>query len=330
MRTIGLSILLLAGCVDDFAGSNVQFDFSPTMPAQANAGSTADPLTELPTNTHYTLYAFQEDPMTGYLFAVQDFEIHHVVDLSSPCYVDFGTDVKHPGLHVSQYEMITDQDVGIPDFMNPPASATATQEEIATTAHQRMLNITALGSPVTSTPPGLLAVTSASPGAYPAVAADCNDTSKIPPPTCTDEASNKRRLEMCQAFWKDNPGFYEGTDRVLTKPLSGITHGYVTGRNPVNQAPVSGAQFFVDEALAGFTGYAIYWQFDDANGDGMPDYPTGFPDAEKHPAGQLFLYGTPTEPTRGVLHVHMINPTSTAVTAELAIFVNLAQDTTHF
>ncbi len=323
MRTIGLSLILLAGCVDDFAGSNVQFDFAPAMPVQVNPGAAAGP-TDLPTNVHYTLYAFQDDPMAGYLFAVQDFEIHHVIDLDSPCYIDFGTGVKHPGLHVSQYEKVTDMDVGIPDYMNPPAGASATDEEIAVTAHQRMLNITALGAD-----DGLKAVTSASAASYPAVAADCNDTSKIPPPTCTDDASNKRRLDMCQAFWKANPGFYEGTDRVLTQALGGTTHGYVDGRNPINQGPVGGAQFFVDEALAGFTGFALYWQFDDADNNGVPDYPAGFPDADKHPTGQLLLYGTPTMPTRGVLHTHMTSPTS-ALTAELAIFANLDQDTTHF
>lgn len=325
MRTIGLSLVLLAGCVTDFSGSNVQFDFAASMPAQALAGTTASS-TELPTNVHFTLYAFQEDPMVGYLFAVQDFEIHRVVDLNSPCYIDFGIGVKHPGLHVSQFEAVTDMDVGIPDFMNPPAGASMTDEEIATTAHQRMLNIIQLAGDTT----GIKAVTSTSTAEYPAVAADCNDTSKIPPPNCTDDASNKRRLDMCQAFWKANPGFYEGTDRVLTKPLNGTTHGYVDGRNPVNLSPVGGAQFFVDEALAGFTGFALYWQFDDANGDGMPDYPTGFPDSQKAKAGQLLLYGTPTMPTRGVEHVHLFNPTSSAVTAELAIFANLSQDTTHF
>lgn len=327
MRTIGLSSILffglLAGCVDDFAGSNVQFDFPATMPTQVNAGAAAG-ATDLPTNVHFTFYAFQEDPMAGYLFAVQDFEIHHIVDLNSPCYIDIGVDVKHPGLHVSQYEKVTDMDVGIPDYTNPPPGASMEDEIIATTAHQRMLNVTALGAD-----DGLKAVTSVSTVEYPAVGADCNDTSKIPPPTCTDDASNKRRLEMCQQFWHDNPGFYEGTDRVLTKPLAGTSYGMVDGHNPINQSPVGGIQFFVDEALAGFTGYVLYWQFDDADGNGTPDYPTGFPDAQKTKFGQLMLYGTPTMPTRGVEHVHMIDPAS-SLTAELAIFTNLDQDTTHF
>jgi len=301
----------------------VQFDFPVTMPTQVNPGAAAGP-TDLPTNAHFTLYAFQDDPMAGYLFAVQDFEVHHIVDLNSPCYIDIGVDVKHPGLHVSQYETVTDAEVGIPDYQNPPAGASMEDEIIATTAHQRMINVLALASDT-----GLKAVTSASAAEYPAVAADCNDTTKIPPPTCTDDASNKRRLDMCQQFWHDNPGFYEGTDRVLTKPLAGTNFGMVDGRNPVNSSPVGGTQMFVDEALAGFTGFVLYWQFDDADNNGQPDYPTGFPDANKHPAGQLLLYGTPAAPTRGVEHIHMIG-LSSPLTAELAIFTNLDQDTTHF
>ena len=67
VRTIGLCLVMLAGCVDELQGSNVQFDLAASMPAQALAGTTASS-TELPTNVHFTLYAFQEDPMAGRLY----------------------------------------------------------------------------------------------------------------------------------------------------------------------------------------------------------------------------------------------------------------------
>ena len=298
------------------------------MPVQVAPGVTPSG-NQLPSNVHFTFYAFQEDAMAGRLFAVQDFEIHPVVDLTSPCYIDVGDHVEHPGLHVSQYEKVIDADVGIPDYTMPPASATMVDQEKAATAHKRMDNIDKL---LGSTGMPMFAITSASTAEYDPAMVDtgCTDTSKIPAPTCTDDTSNKRRLDLCQAFWKNSPGFYEGTDRILTSPLSGTTHGMVNGTNPINLAPIRGSQFFVDEALAGFDGYAVYWQFDDANGDGMPDYPAGFPDAQKHPAGQLLLFGTPTMPTRGVIHAHMTSTIIPQLTAELAIFANLDQDSTHF
>jgi hypothetical protein len=314
VRTIGLSMIVLAGCVNAFPGSNVQFDFAGGMPHQVSPGATPG-VGELDPNTHFTFYAFQSDPMTGYLFAVQDFEIHPVVDLNSPCFIDVGEHVPHPGLHVSQYEKVIDADVGIPDYMNPPASATEAQKEMAGTAHQRMDNIQKL---LGSTSMPLFVVTSASPASYDPAMVDsgCTDAAKIPAPTCTDDASNQRRLELCQKFWNANPGFFEGTDRSLTAPLAGTMHGMVDGTSPINLAPLGGSQFFVDEALAGFDGYAIYWQSDTITDPKMP--------------GTLLLFGRPTMPTRDVMHVHMTNTASRSITAELAIFANLDQDSTHF
>ena len=328
MRTIGLSLLVVAGCVDPFSGSNVQFDFIGAMPVQVAPGVTPA-AGQLPANTHFTFYAFQEDATAGRLFAVDNFEVHPVVDLGSPCYIDVGEHVEHPGLHVSQYEKVIDADVGIPDYTMPPAGASETDKVKAGTAHQRMVNINLLlgsqGNPV-------FVISSASAAEYDPASIDtgCTDTSKIPAPTCTDETSNKRRLDMCQAFWNAHKGFYEGTDRVLTSPLSGTMAGMVDGMNPINTGFVGGSQFFVDEALGGFDGYAVYWQFDDADGDGQPDYPAGFPDADKHPAGQLLLFGTPAMVTRDVIHVHMTSSLIPGLKAELAIFANLDQDSTHF
>jgi len=308
----------LGGCVDTFKGSNVQLDLSPVMPVQASPGAT--PRTgEVPANVHFTFYAFDEgtdsqgNPV-GRLYAVQDFEIHRIVDLSSPCYIDVGEHVPHPGLHVSQFAKVIAADTGYSyspgtgiDLANPPPGATQQQMIDAATAQQRMLNVAALASDT-----GIAVVSSASAGNYPGVAADCTDTTKLPPPTCTDDASNARRLALCQAAWKADPSYFEGTDRVLTAPLNGITHGFVDGTNPINLAPVGGAQFFVDEHLDHFTGYAIYQQTDGATGTGM-----------------LLLFGIPTSPTRGVIHVHMTNATS-PLAADVAIFANLDEDTTTF
>ena len=309
----------LVGCVDGFQGSNVQLDLSPGTPVEASAGVAPRP-GELPANSHYTFYAFdqgmdaQGNPV-GRLYAVQDFEIHRIVDLSSPCFIDVGEHVPHPGLHVTQYARVIAMDTGYAwsaaggiDLANPPAGATQQQKIDAATAQQRMVNVAALAGDM-----GIQVVTSASAGNYPPVAADCNDTTMIPPPSCVDEASNKRRLAMCQAAWKKDPSYFEGTDRVLTAPLNGVTHGMVDGANPVNMAPVGGAQLFVDEHLDRFTGFAIYTQMDGASGP-----------------GQLVFFGTPTSPTRGVIHVHMSSPSDPNLFANVAIFANLDEDNTNF
>jgi hypothetical protein len=327
VRTTAIALLLLAGCIDEFRGSNVQIDLSTSTPVQASVGITPGP-DQLPDNIFFTLYAFEQDDASGKplgrLFAIETFEIHRIVDLASPCFIDVGEHVPFPGLHVSQY---ADQVMMANGFtsMTPPAGATETQKIDVATALQRQRNVNALAGDE-----GLKVLSDASNGGYPAVAADCNDTTKIPPPTCTDAASNARRLAMCTEAWSHDPDFFEGTDRVLTVPLNGTTHGMVTGMNPVNFAPVGGAQFFVDEALDDFQGFALYWQYDDANHDGMPDYPASLPMSERHELGTQMLYGKPEAPTRGVIHVHMTNFNDPALTGELAIFANVDDDEVHF
>jgi hypothetical protein len=129
-----------------------------------------------------------------------------------------------------------------------------------------------------------------------------------------DDASNARRLNICTQAWKADPRLYEGTDRVLTAPLNGTTFGFVVGLNPINLAPVGGAQFFVDEALGGTDEYAIFFQT-----DGVEDS-----------LGTLVLSGRPTSPTRGVRHVHMTSSLSPNLTADLAVFEDLGEDSTQF
>ncbi len=289
-------LALFAGCVDEFQGSNIQFDFSP---ATAVSGA----------NDHLTLYAYQGDPQVGRLFELQRFEIHKVANLDSPCFIDVGDHVPHPGLHVSKYAEVIGNDVGIPDITNPPPNASEEAKIAAATAVQRQNNVALLFGAG-----GIKAVTSASTANYPAVAADCAAADGIPPPSCTDEVSNQRRLEVCQKMWDANPDYYEGTDRVLTSPLNGTAAGNVDGTNPINLAPVGGAQFYIDEVVNDVDGYALYTQ----------------PDAQTEPGGELLLFGAPGIQTRGVIHVHMTNAAAPALFADLAIFSDLGQDTTSF
>ena len=300
----------LIGCVDGFRGSNVQIDLSPATPVQAHLiGPPA--AGELPASSHFTLFAIQEqtqaDQVLDHMFEVTRFEIHRIVDVTSPCFIDVGEHVPYPGLHVTYFERKIDEDTGITDPANPPPTATEQQKELAATAHVRMLDIDALAGPG-----GLRAVTSASRAIYPAMASGCNGPSdQIPPPMCTDSASNQLRLQLCQDAWRADPDLWEGTDRVLTAPLNGVTHGMVL--NPGMATPVGGAQIFVDNALVGIDAYAIYFQVD----------------ALDTPGTQLY-FGRPERPTRGVSHVHLVSPINQMLTAEMAVFSDLGEDNVHF
>ena len=330
MRTIFIGLLALAGCIDEFQGSELQIDFSPFVPVQASPYRPRSAV-ELPDNIHFTLYAIDETKdaagMTtaSYTFAVQDFEIHRVVDLQSPCYIDVGEHVPFPGLHVSQYADEMKKKTGIDDPTMPPADATEAEKIDVATAVRRQVVVDEMAGVQ-----GPKAITSASPHIYPAFGADCNDTNGIPPPTCVKPEENQRRLELCQAQWDHNQGMFEGTDRVLTAPLNGTTYGFALGSNPANQAPIGGSAFFVDENLVGYEGFAIYWQYDDADKDGNADYPPSVPMADRTKLGTLFLAGTPESPTRGVIRAHMTNFTNPDVSAELAIFADIGNDDVHF
>lgn len=328
MRTLAIALFTLGGCVEVFHGSEVQIDFSTGTPTQAS-NFLPPSSTQLPANIHFTLYASSvamgsNGMQVGNAFALQTFEIHRLVDIASPCFIDVGDFVPFPGIHVSKYADKMMEKFNLTDLANPGSASEQARIEVAT-AVQREITVGLMASDM-----GPVGVVSASGGTYPEVASDCNDTTKIPPASCMDDASNARRLQMCQATWKINSLLFEGTDRVLTLPLNGTTYGFVEGMNPINFAPIGGAAFFVDESLADFKTYALYWQFDDSDGDGMPDYPPSFPAADRHPLGQLFMYGDATYPTRGVMHVHLMNPATPSAYAEMAIFPNIDEDTVHF
>jgi hypothetical protein len=330
VRTIAIALFTLAGCIDEFQGSNIQIDFGEFTPVQASAYGTVH-AEELPSNIHFTLYAMDETMdsagnTVGHLFEIQQFEIHRVVDLDSPCYIDAGPRVPIPGLHMSQFAAEIGKLKGIDDIANPPASASEDDKIDVATAMQRQQNIASLAGHE-----GPKAITSASPRVYRAVAASCDDTNGIPPPHCTDAASNQRRLEMCRAAWATDEQMFEGTDRILTQPLNGSVAGFVLGMHPVNLAPIGGAGFFVDEVLDRFEGYALYWQYDDADNDGQPDYPPSVPQSERSKLGELYLFGRPeTNITRGVIHVHMSSFVHTDVHADLVIFAAIGDDDVHF
>jgi hypothetical protein len=281
-------------------------DLHPGTPVQAPIGRAPGP-GEIPSASHFRLIAIEQlDDDTQAVFELQRFEIRKIVDLTSPCFIDVGSNVRFPGIHVSQFQIAVAEDTGIDDIVNPPPNATEQQKIDAATAVKRMENIALLGGPM-----GIKVVTSASPASYPALDADCAGTG-LPPPECRDDTSNARRLRICQDAWRADPDLWEGTDRILTAPLAGTTYGMVVGLNPISPVPLGGAQFFVDEALTGIDQYAI-----SIHADGSDE-------------GTLLYVGEPRGVTRGVTHVQMTSPLSPQLTAVLAIFENLSTDDVHF
>jgi hypothetical protein len=314
MRALFIATAFGAGCVNGFSGSNLEIDF--TTATQAVASAYAPRAGDLPAGTQFTLYAFQngtdsQGNPVGRLFAASTFELHHIIDLGSPCFIDVGAHVPHPGLHVTQYAKVILADNGYTsgDISMPPPGATQQQMIEAGTAVQRGIDIQLLAGDM-----GIKVVTSASGTHYAQVGASCGGTgSTIPPPSCTDDASNALRLSLCQQTWSGDAELFEGTDRVLVQPLNGTTYGPVDGLNPITQSAVGGAGLYVNDNLDGFDGFAIY---------------TLSP-GEKSP-GTLRLFGSPTMPTRGVIHVHMTDPADATLTADMAIFANLGDNNVQF
>lgn len=299
------------GCVEGFRGANVQIDLAPTTPAQVFPGVPPG-ANDLPSNVHYKLYAIEEADGRDLLFELTRFEVHKIVEPNSPCFID--TVGRYPGIHVTQFKRRLFDELGFDNnaapleaLANPPAGASDFDKVDAASAVQRMINVGLLAGPA-----GIKIVSTASPGGYPGVDASC-DGDGLPPPTCIDDAHNARRLAECRRVWAADPELFEGTDRVFTAPLNGTTLGFVNGQNPLNLAPVGGAQFFVDMQLVDIDKYAIFIQND---GDEGP--------------GTLFVSGRPTSPTRGVLRVRMTNVAAPGQLAELAIFPDLGEDHVNF
>jgi hypothetical protein len=350
LRTIGGSLVasaalaaLAGGCVDPFDGSNLQIDFALAVQTAARPGQTPQPQ-QPPVHTHYELYAadqvFRTDPDgvplvdeagqpildQTYLFAVTRFEIRPVIDRSSPCFIEL-EDTEFPGLHVTMYEQAVKARVlaatGFDDPFAPGVPSDVVSDLLG--AARRNVNLSKLES-------DLKAVTSHDPAPYPLVADGCPpaDGDKLPAPTCTDDASNARRLAVCRRHWADHPELYEGSDKVFTLPLNGSYLGMVQGTNPINDGRVGGSSMFVDINLVGHDAYVLNWQYDDLDADGSPDFPAELVARERSPVGYVYMAGTPREISRDVTTVPLSNPLEPAIKADLAIVPNLGHDDVHF
>lgn len=338
-----LAALTAGGCVDSFGGSaiNVTFDRGVQRPAAAPLPGDALPANaQPPANTYYAFYAVQVERdengavIDSFAYEVQRFEIQPLIQLDSPCFIEH-PERPYPGLHVTQEATRLRLDYGIPDPQNPPADTDEGLIVDILTSDTRMSFLPDLQntvSPVTSfstaLPPG---VDPNYPVASACVEDDPNvDPNAIPPVTCIGDESNARRLAICEAYWKEFPTYYEGSDLVFTLPLNGKWAGAVSGTNPKNGVGlIDGAHFFPPVALNDFDQLVITWQYKDRDGDGVPDYPASVPESERAPIGVPYMVGTPLHKTRGVINVPLSNPLY-PITGEAAIFPALGEDDVTF
>jgi hypothetical protein len=329
MMTIALGAV--AGCVEPFGGSNVQFDFHEPVPAAARPGVTPV-ANQPPANTHLVLYGtdfkYQLDadgvPVlnaggdkiveAAYVFKIKEFEIRPVIDPTSPCFIDL-EDTRFPGVHVTRYAERLKVDTGISD---PFADGQDPGDVIdVLTALRRMELLPAFVA-------NLKTVTSYASFTYPAVGTACGgDPNLIPPPQCDSDADNAVRLRLCRAAWAQaGPNFYEGSDKVFSLPLNGQYFGMVEGTNPINGGPVGGASMYVDTNLAEMDAFLVNWDYNDPAAD-----PNG---ANRSPTGYHLLAGEPKRFARGVINSEMLNRNDGRIAADLTIFPDLSSDDVHF
>ena len=343
-----LAALGAAACIDAYDGSNVQLDLARGVQVNPRGAEVPEP-DQPPANTHYVLYAADAvyrlnadgtpildasgQPLIDrtYLFNVKEFTIRPAIDTASPCLIDL-EDTPFPGIHVTQFAQAVRASTGIADPFNANCGANDTECKNKVTdvlnADRRMNNLALFQG-------ALKAVTSFANFRYPAIGTACvgmagADPLLIPPITCTDLASNAQRLSLCRALWAANPGWYEGSDKVFTLPLSGEFYGMVDGLNPANGGFVGGSSFFVDDNLVDLDAYLVNWQYDDLDHDGQPDYPASLPADQRSPTGFTYMQGEPRSVARGVVTVPLAHPTNPRITARLAIFPNLGHDDVHF
>src|SRR5262249_53911413 len=139
----------------------------------------------------------------------------------------------------------------------------------------------------------------------------------------TDDATNARRLELCQSIWKQHPGYYVGTDKVLTIPLNGVYYGIVAGNDPRNGSFLGGGSGDTDGAMPAFHSFRGNWNWNDPADPRAQAYPPSS-------IGYHYMAGKPVERVRGVINVSIVNEDFTQIAGDIAIFTDLGEDNVDF
>ncbi len=294
-----LLFIAAASCVEPFRGSKIELYLRPgvQVPGDDDPG-----FGKPPSDTHYELYVVKDNA----LFRLAKFDIRPAISTSEKCFIEDET-TRFPGLHSTR---VADKLLAV-----AMADSTVSDKEAGeiASARARVGAMSALQST-------LKVLSLHEDGLTNAAAAQL--AADVPNPSLIDDASNADRLRKCRAIFAGHPGYYVGTDKVLTIPVNGTYLGIVEGRDPRNNSFLGGASLDVPEALPEFEFMRINWQFNDP---ADPRRPT-----PASPSGYHYMSGAPFVRTRGVINVSMRHQDFAQIAGEAAIYTNLDDDTVHF
>ncbi len=313
-------LIITSGCVKPFQGSHVELDLG----GATDIPGDARPLEgQPPSDTHYELYVITTDPtdptmVKGLAFKLIDFEVVPVIDQADPCFIEADEQAKFPGLHSTMIAAKTTE-----KFTAGGHTPTADEAGQIADAEARLANQSALQSQLKTVVSHQ--VTFKLPDGTMSTRKDLRTklAALVPDPSMIDDTSNKTRLSVCRKFWAANPDFYTGSDKVYSLPLNGVYYGMVEGINPINSAPLGGADFEVPDTFKDFDSLAINWQFNDPTDPRAADHGNS-------PTGYHYMAGKPQDRNRRVINVPLQNVDNPAIAGNAAIIPAIDEDQVHF
>jgi hypothetical protein len=294
-----LLVMAAASCVEPFRGSKIELYLRPgvQVPGDDDPG-----FGKPPSDTHYELYVVKDNAT----FKLSEFDIRPALSTSEKCFIEDET-TRFPGLHstkVAEKLLAVAMEDGTVSDKEAGEVASARARVGAMSGLQSTLKVLAFHEK------GLTNAAAAE------LAAD------VPDPSLIDDLTNTDRLAKCRAIFAGHPGYYVGTDKVLTIPVNGTYLGIVEGRDPRNNSFLGGAALDVPEALPDFQVLRINWQFNDLDDPRQPNPASA--------TGYHYMSGTPFVRTRGVINVSMRHQDFAQIAGEAAIYTGLDDDTVHF
>jgi hypothetical protein len=302
-RWAGLALAVATGaagaCVDNVSVSKLEIFLRDgvQIAGTPEAGSP-------PSDTHYEIYIVKDEST----FKIAELDILPVIRRADPCFIE-EEGSQFAGLHSTR----------IVDKMREAALADGTVSDIEAgdiaTAKVRAGNMLSLES-------ALKVMAMHEPGLTDAEIA--GRLASVPSPDLIDDATNAERLAACQQIWKDHPGYYVGTDKILTIPLNGAYIGLVEGMDPRSGSLLGGGAINVDSSFPGFDAVRVNWQFNAADDPRRASYPAS-------DIGWHYMSGPAVQRVRGVYNITVVNQDfGRRISGEISIYTDLGRDDVHF
>jgi hypothetical protein len=295
------SFAVVAGtsaCVDPFGGSKIELFLHGGVQVPGNDGAEGRP----PSDTHYEMYVVRETSV----FKLIEFEIRPAVSRADKCFIEMDGD-RFPGLHSTQ---IASKLIAVASA-NGRTPSDADAADIAL-AQVRVGNMGAIE--------GLKVLTS-----HEAQLTDGTIATlwqQVPDPSLIADDANAARLAACHQIFAAHPGYYVGTDKILSLPINGTYYGIVEGMDPRNMALLGGASFSVDASFPEFDALRVNWNFNNPNDPRRAGYsPSNI--------GWHYMSGTPFVRTRGVINVTVRHQDFPQISGDIAIYTGLEDDSVH-